>query len=173
MFYFDANLKKYELQFLWDKALLYLENLFLSNPTYDKLNSLVGFGWYYLIEGPIDSKKYEKDENNIALSIWIKYLNVGLKKFYNEPSFCFIAGYTLMLHGFYVETYKSNYEQVALDLLKKASNSTVDNLKEIVNIIFEYKKQKKYRRLKVKLEVLEQIFRGESLIEKYFKELYS
>ena len=38
--------------------------------------------------------------------------------------------------------------------------------------IFEYQKQKKYKPLKVKHEVLEQIFHGDSLLEEYFKELY-
>lgn len=173
MFYFDGNLKKYELEHSWDKALLYLENLFFSNPTYDKLNSLVGFAWYYLIEGPIDSKKYEKDENIIVLDIWKKYIGVGIKQCLNNPGFCFIGGYSLLMHGFYLEEYKTNHQQVGLDLLKKLNNSTDDNLKEIVNIIFEYQKQKKYKPLKVKHEVLEQIFHGDSLLEEYFKELYS
>ena len=173
MFYFDANLKRYESEYSWDKALLYLENLFLNYPTPDKLNSLVGFAWYYLIEGPIDSRKYEKDENSIALYIWEKYLNVGLEQYLNVPSFCFIAGYSLLMHGFYIEKYKNNYEQVGLDMLNKIKNFTARNLEEVVNIIFEYQKQKKYKPLKIKNEVLEKIFHGESLLEKYFIELYS
>ena len=63
--------------------------------------------------------------------------------------------------------------QVGLNLLEEVNNSTVDNLKEIVTIVFEYQKQKKYKPLKVKQEILEQIFHGESLLEEYFKELYS
>ena len=31
MFYFDGNLKKYELEHSWDKSLLYLERLFQNN----------------------------------------------------------------------------------------------------------------------------------------------
>lgn len=100
--------------------------MFQEQPTSEKLNSLVGFAWYYLIEGPIDSGKYDKDENNIAL-----------------------------------------------DLLKKAKNSTNDNLKEVVNVILEHSKQRKYKPLKVKHKTLEQIFHGDSLLEEYFKELYS
>ncbi|GEM_PF-4299212 len=172
MFYFDGNLKKYELEHSWDKSLLYLERLFQEQPTSEKLNSLVGFAWYYLIEGPIDSGKYDKDENNIALDIWKNYLSVGFGQYLNVPSFCFIAGYSILMHGFYIEEYKDNYEQVGLDLLQKVNNSITDNLKEIVNIIFEYQKQKKYKPLKVKHEVLEQIFHGDSLLEEYFKELY-
>ena len=172
MFYFDVNLKNYESEFSWDKALLYLEDLFLSNPSYNKLNSLVGFAWYYLIEGPVDSKKYEKDENVIALDIWEKYLRIGVEQYLNVPSFCFISGYSLLLHGFLIEEYKSNYKQFGLDLLKKANKSTDCCLKEIVNLVLEYQKQKKYKSLTVKREVLQQLFPGESLLEKYFKELY-
>lgn len=173
MFYFDGNLKNFESNHSWDKSLLYLERLFQEQPTCEKLNSLVGFAWYYLIEGPIDSGKYDKDENNIALDMWEKYIGVGLKKYLNAPSFCFIAGYSLLMHGFYLEKFKSNYQCVGLELLNKVINSTEDDLKEIANTIFEYGKQKKYKPLKVNYEILEQIFHGDSLLEEYFKELYS
>lgn len=173
MFYFDGNIKKYESKHFWDKSLLYLERLFQEQPTSEKLNSLVGFAWYYLIEGPIDSGKYDKDENNIALDIWEKYIGIGLEQYLKVASFCFIAGYSLLMHGFYIEKYKYNYEQIGLGLLKKANNSTNDNLKEVVNVILEHSKQRKYKPLKVKHEVLEQIFHGDSLLEEYFKELYS
>lgn len=173
MFYFDANLKEYESEYSWDKALIYLENLFLNNPTYDKLNSLIGFAWYYLIEGPVDSGKYGKDENSKALYIWKKYLNLGFEQYLNVPTFCFIAGYSLLLHGFYIEEYKTNYEQVGLRMLNNAINSTDNNLKEVANTVTLSQKQKKYMKPKVRREVLEQIFCGESLIERYFKELYT
>ncbi len=173
MFYYDMNLKKYESEFLWNKSLLYLEDLFLDKSTCEKTNSLVGFAWYYLIEGPIYSGKYDKDENSIALEIWKRYLKIGFKMFHNEPSFNFIAGYSLMMHGFYIEEYKNNYEQIGLDMLNKVKNSADQNLKEVVNIIFEYQKQKKYKPLKIKQEVIKQIFGGDSLLEKYFIELYS
>ena len=127
MFYFDGTLKKYELEYSWDEALVYLEELFLSNPSYEKLNSLVGFAWYYLIEGPIDSGKYNEDENNIALDIWERYIGVGLEQYLNITSFCFIAGYTLLMHGFYIDKYKCDYEQIGLDLLKKSYNSSRQN----------------------------------------------
>ena len=173
MFYFDDTLKQYEAVYSWDESLLYLENLFINNPTYDKINSLVGFAWYYLIEGPVDSGKYEKDENNIALSIWKKYLSIGFDQYLNIPSFRFIAGYSLLMNGFYIDEYKDNYEKIALDTLHKVNNYTDNDLKEVVNIILEYQKQKKYQPLKLKHGAAETIFHGESLLEKYFKELYN
>lgn len=142
MFYFDGNLKKYESEYSWDKALLYLEKLFQEQPTCEKLNSLVGFAWYYLIEGPIESGKYSKDENYSAINVWKKYIDVGLERYIDTPSFCFIAGYSILMHGFYLEEYKINYQQIGLNLLKKVKNSTDTNLKEIVDVIFAMSKQK-------------------------------
>ena len=72
MLYFDQNLKQYESAYSWDKALTYLENLFFNQPDVEILNSLIGFSWFYLIEGPIVSQKYDKDENILALDIWKK-----------------------------------------------------------------------------------------------------
>lgn len=173
MFYFDGNLKRYEAEYSWDKSLLYLERSFQEEPTTEKLNSLVGFAWYYLIEGPIDSKKYGNDENIIALDIWEKYLDVGFKQYFSSPGFCFVAGYSLLMHGFYLEKYKINYQQVGIELLNKAIDFADKNLQEVVNVILKHLKQRKYKPLKVKHDVLEQIFRGESLLEGYFKELYA
>ena len=173
MFYFDGNLKKYETDSSWDKSLLYLERLFQKEPTIEKLNSLVGFAWYYLIEGPIDSKKYGNDENIIAIYIWEKYIDVGFKQYLNNPVFCFIAGYSLLMHGFYLDKYKINYQQVGIELLNKSINFADKNLQEVVNVILKHSKQRKYKPLKIKHEVLEQIFHGDSLLEEYFKELYS
>ncbi len=172
LFYFDDSLKKHETEYSWDKALIYLENLFLNQPSSEKLNSLVGFSWYYLIEGPIDSGKYDKDENLIALDIWKKYLSIGLREYSNDPHFCFVAGYSILMHGFYIEEYKNNYEQVGVNLLNCAKVFNEPKLKEVVNIILEYQEQKKYKILKVKQETLNMLFSNDSLLENYFKKLY-
>lgn len=173
MFYFDGVLKKYEAEHSWDKALLHLEGQFLNFPTCEKLNSLIGFSWYYLIEGPINSRKYENDENYLALDVWKKYLCIGFKEYFNDPGFCFIAGYSLLLSGLHIEEYRNNYELVGIQLLNRVSHSDENNLKKVVSVILEYQKQKKYKPLMMKQEVLDQTFCGESLLEKYFKELYS
>ena len=172
MFYFDEKLKEYEATYSWDKALTHLENLFIESPTCEKLNSLVGFSWYYLIEGPIDSGKYGKDENSIALDIWEKYLDIGFEKYSDSPSFCFIAGYSLLMHGFYMNKYRSNNEQVGTNLLNKVKNSNADRLKVLVSIVLEHQNQKTYKPLKINQEVPRQIFVNESLLEGYFLGLF-
>ena len=63
MFYFDSNIKRFESEYSWDKALIYLESLFLKQTDKSILDSIVRFSWYYLIEEPIDSKKYDKNKN--------------------------------------------------------------------------------------------------------------
>ena len=173
MFYFDKNIKRFESENSWDKALIYLESLFFKQQDNRILNSLVGFSWYYLIEGPIVSKKYDKDENLLALDIWKKHLKNGLKNHKKDPAFYFIAGYTLLLHGFYIDDYSKNSELTGINLLKKAVNTNNIELQELVNLILKMQMQKKYKPLKMDKKVLEKLFNHGSLLEQYFIELYS
>lgn len=173
IFYFDKDLEQFESDYSWDKALTHLENLFSGHPNIKILNSLIGFSWYYLIEGPIDSKKYNKDENILALDIWKKYLKIGLNNYNDNFTVCFIAGYTLLLHGVYIDEYSTNSRLIGINLLEKATGTNDFNLKELSNLILKLEKQKKYKPLKLKKETLDSLFDNDSLIEKYFKELYS
>ncbi|MBE5731020.1 MAG: hypothetical protein E7350_03635 [Clostridiales bacterium] len=173
MFYYDKNLKEYEAKFSWDNALICLEKLFISKPSNEILNSLIGFSWYYLVEGAIESKKYGEDENTLALDMWSKYLRIGFDKYENDVGFCFIAGYTLLLHGFYIEEYKANNDSVAIDLLKNAEKTDNAYLKELVGCVLKMHSQKKYKPLKVKGEALRELFKNGSLLESYLKELFA
>lgn len=89
MFYFDKNIEAYEAECSWDKVLAYLEEMFIHEQKISIINSLVGYAWYYLIKGPIDSGKYENDENHCALEVWSKYLKIGINRFSNDLSFMF------------------------------------------------------------------------------------
>ena len=169
MFYFDESLKKYESEYLWDNALQYLDNEFKGQPTCQKLNSLVGFSWFYLLEGPVESKKYEKGESSLALHMWEKYLEIGLESYRDMDDFCFIAGYTILLHGFYTNKYKYNHKQLGRNLLKNIKDS---NLTEIVKVVLDMEKQKRYHPLKVKDGIVDKLFAGDSLLDNYFQELY-
>ena len=173
MFYFDKNIKRFESEYSWDKALIYLESLFLKQTDKSILDSIVGFSWYYLIEGPIVSKKYDKDKNLLALDFWKRYLKIGLNNYKEDPAFCFIAGYTLLMNGFYIDEYNTNSELIGIALLKKAANTTNVNLKELVNLILKIHRQKKYEPLKMNKKTLDKLFNHDSLLEQYFKELYT
>lgn len=173
MFYFDSNIKRFESEYSWDKALIYLESLFLKQTDKSILDSIVGFSWYYLIEGHIVSKKYDKDKNLLALDFWKRYLKIGLNNYKEDPAFCFIAGYTLLMNGFYIDEYNTNSELIGIALLKKAANTTNVNLKELVNLILKIQRQKKYESLKMNKKALDELFNHDSLLEQYFKELYT
>ena len=100
VFYYDRTLSAYEESFQWDQALSYLETLYHQREDARILYSLVGFSWFYEIEGPHESKLHADDPNRSALGVWKKYLDLGERKAGKDPLFLFIAGYTLSLHGF-------------------------------------------------------------------------
>ena len=78
-----------------------------------------------------------------------------------------------MLHGFYIDEYSTNSELIGINLLKKAANTTNVNLKELVNLILKIQRQKKYESLKMNKKALDELFNHDSLLEQYFKELYT
>jgi hypothetical protein len=170
MFYVDDYLIKYESDCSWDKALMYLEDLFTKQPNVKVLNALIGFSWYYLTEGPVISRQYENDENILALGFWKKYLSIGLAQYKDLPEFCFIAGYTLILDGFYID---KQSKDIGLDLLKTAANTTDPNLAQLTFSIIELERHNDYQPLNVNAKVLDTLFSHGSLLENYFKELFS
>ncbi len=170
MFYFDEIIKKYENNFSWDEALDYLENKFLKDTNMDIVNSLVGFSWYYLIEGPIDSGKYEKDENENALSVWEKYINIGTQIAKDNQYFYFIAGYTLSLSGFIISP---DYEIKGRLFMEKCYNIATDlSLKIVAHNFLKNENSKKYIPLENGRDICKKIFGGDSLLEKYFREIW-
>lgn len=173
MFYFDEVIRKFEKGYCWDKALIHLEKIYVNQPDVNIINSLVGFSWYYLIEGPVDSHQFSQDSNELALDIWKKYINIGLTKYKNDYSFCFIAGYTLLLHGFYIKEYQNNYESVGINLLQTASITDDPNLKQLVDCILKMQMQKKYKPLKIDSTVLDNLFDETPLLKKYFEEIFT
>lgn len=56
MFYFDDKIYAFEKNAAFNDCLRYLENLFQKTGASNVLNSLIGFSWYYLIEGPLDTQ---------------------------------------------------------------------------------------------------------------------
>lgn len=173
MFYFDDILQKYETEYAWDKALIYLEELFIKERDTATLNSLIGFSWYYLVEGPFINSKYGKDEGELPLVTWEKYIKIGMDHYANDYRFSFIAGYTLLLHGFFIKAYQQNYKSIGLEVLKSSSNTTDIHLKELVDTIIDLEHSKKYVKPKVSITTLNNLFPENSLLEKYFKDIFS
>lgn len=171
MFYYDDTIKSFEKNFLWEKSLSYLEEKFNELQSITILNSLIGFSWYYLIEGPVESKKYGNDENSIALEYWNKYSKLAFEKYVNNHSTCFILGYTLLLHGFLLQQYKNNCEIIGLSLINEASKSNNIYIQELAEHIIYLDKSKKIRVLVNYDKICNELFNNGSLIENYFKEI--
>ena len=171
IFYYDEMLSSYESDYQWDQALGYLEKLYAERKESKIINALVGFSWFYLIEGSIVSKKSENDQNTMALSIWKKYIDLGTIESSKDPIFNFIAGYTLSLHGFYIsEEYEKKGNQFVKTCLYLTKNTLLQQLAE--NFLNnEY--SNKYKPLKNGKEICEQFFNGESLLDHYFNEIFN
>lgn len=169
MFYFDNNLKQYEKSYQWGMALNYLEDLYSKTKRVDVLCSLIGFSWYYFVEGGCISGNRNEDDNG-ELECWKKYINIGINEFSNIDTINFISGYTLSLHGFFIST---KYENLGIDLIKNCFNLTHNScLKALSDNFLNNYYKKRIHKLAHPLLVLNQLFFGESLLDQYFKEIY-
>lgn len=175
IFYFDKKIELLERQFKWDSALIYLEEKFNTNFSVEILNSLIGFSWYYTVEGPLESKKYELDECQYGILFWKKYIDFGIKEEIDNPFFYFIAGYTLCLHGFLIDQkYGRNYENLGIALMRKCIILSVgSSINRIATHFVNMHGAKKYIPLEIDIDDLKKIFSSNSLLEKYFIEIYS
>lgn len=170
LFYYDDYIEQLEQQFLWDKSLAYLERIYSLNQEISKLNSLIGFAWFYEIEGPIISKKYGNDPNKNALAIWKKYIDLGNKIAADDPTQLFISGYTLSLHGFFIS---GEYERKGLDYMRKCQAIT-DNpmLKQLADNFLLNRNSRKYKHIEKGSDICQKLFDGQSLLDEYFREIY-
>lgn len=171
IFYFDKRIKELESEMRFNDSLFYLESLYIKNHSIEILNSLIGFSWYYFIEGPIESKRYDKEDTTKSFEYWKKYVDEAINNFYNcEASTLFICGYTLSLHGFFLE---KTYEQKASLFIKQSlENCKDESLFELIKTFQAMSNQKKYKPLKISDKYLMDLFDTNSLIGKYFIEIY-
>lgn len=170
IFYFDQKLKEYEDNFNWDQALIYLEDVYKKTRNIKVINSLIGFSWYYFIEGGVESQKYSKDCCERGLMTWKKYIDIGIQEYYNDPSFNFICGYTLFLHGFFINV---EYEKMGMMFMKNCLKLSNGTIKLLANYFLKNTSKRKYVVLENNVEICEDLFDGNSLLERYFFEIYS
>lgn len=78
-----------------------------------------------------------------------------------------------MLHGFYIDEYSTNSELIGINLLGKAIQTSNSNLQELSGLILKLYRQKNYKPLKMNKETLDKLLNHDSLLEQYFKELYT
>lgn len=171
LFYFDELLSSYEKKFQWDESLNHLQRVFSEQKQIDVLASLIGFSWFYLVEGPVVSKRYAYDSNTSALKIWKDYLDIGITAEEKNPIINFIAGYTLSLHGFYIS---EEYERKGPLVMQKCYDMSENlMLKDLAENFLNNNKSAEYIPLERGDEICACFFNGSSLLDNYFNEIYS
>ena len=175
MFYYDLVLKESESKFNWKIALEYLDMLYVEEHSEQIVVTIVGFAWYYFIEGAVESKSYNLESCQIGLDYWKKYLDIGFKEFYDSPFFCFIAGYTLALHGFFIEGEAHvDQEERGYSLMKKCLKTANDDiLKEVSDCFLKRRNATNIGSFGLKEDRLKLLFDTDSLIDKYFIRIFS
>ena len=169
MFYYDLNLKKYESLYKWDDALIYLEKLYKGNDV-TLLTTIIGFSWYYFVEGPLISKMYSKDESLNPQKIWKKYVDLTIKNNISDQYLLYILGYTLSVHGLYLGP---NYESIGNQYMQKAKMVCTDpKLSVLLDTFIEMSNRKKYEPVYLPDELLLEVFNSGSLLDKYFIDTY-
>ena len=170
-FYCDKQVIEYEKHFKWDCVLSYLEQLYSECNKNDILNALIGYSWYYLIEGPVISGKYAEDDNVNALDVWKKYIDIGIHAAKDDPSFLFIAGYTLSLHGFLIG---AEYEQTGSHLLREClALSKCTMTCELARSIINNENASHYLLPGNGKEICLNLFGCESMLSEYFTEIFA
>ena len=172
MFFYDDKIKKYERQLDYNALLQYLEQIIDTNQN-EIIPTIIGYAWYFSVEGDVNvqPKQYNYES---YLKIWKKYIDIGIERYSENVVFHFIAGYTLSLHGIYLDAfYGEPYEKKGIALMKKCfqiSNGTlVGKLAE--NFLLN-EKAKKYIYMENAKVLCDQLFNKGSLLDSYFRAIY-
>lgn len=170
MFFYDEMLAECEKNFRWDRALFYLERLYSVKQNGAVLNTIVGNSWLYAVEGTSISGQYDHQLDDMCLCIWKKYIDIGETIANNDPEFCFIAGYTLSLHGFLIgDSYEKKGNMFIKKCLKLTNASPLHKLAE--NFVLNETALQRIH-LQDEKNICQQIFAGNSLLEHYFTEIF-
>lgn len=166
--FFDADIGVYEDELNFAAAIEYMEKIFNSIQRDDLIATLVGTSWYYLVEGDVNqSPKDYKWE--YFLSKWKQYIDIGLELYPDSERFCYIAGYTLSLHGIYIN---SEYEKKGLQLMSHCEEVAISPaIKRLAQIFIEKSKRKKVTLSAQEKEIIQELFPSESMLDNYFKQI--
>ncbi|HBF86448.1 MAG TPA: hypothetical protein DDW54_02075 [Clostridiales bacterium] len=173
MFFFDDKIKQYEQIMDYDTLLLYLEEIFWNDPN-EILPAIIGYAWYFSIEGNVNVSPKQYNYQTY-LNIWKKYIDIGLEHFTINPVFDFIAGYSLSLHGMYLDfAFERKYEKEGLKLMKKCVELSKDiSLGKVAENFLINAKSRKRVPLENGDKICKELFNGDSVLDKYFSEIYA
>ena len=171
MFYYDDFLLSCEHNYQWDDALKHLDELYRKDKRLQVLYSLIGFSWFYLTSGPLIEKSYSNNLNEFALSIWKYYINLGSIDAFDDPFFNFITGYTLSLHGIYINEW---YERMGILYINRCLLLTKnEHLRLLAENFMHNQYSDCYLCVKDCDIVCKEFFNGNSLLDEYFKTIYN
>lgn len=169
LFYFDEYVKEREAIGDYTPVIERLESIYTATAKAETVTSLVGYSWYYLIEGDVNTATVNYDYE-LHLKKFKQYIDIGLEKFSDDEGFCFTAGYCLDLHGFYLG---EEYERKGKELMKKCLQSSRDGaLGCLAEIFLSDGKKKKHDEQRINAAVAE-LFPSGSLLDKYFRQIFS
>lgn len=169
LFYYDCIIKEYEQQHKFLNIVNYLIKLYTHNNTSKILNTIIAYSWYFSISQEYDADTYTNWETYIGF--WIKNIDIGLKKFPEDPGFNFIAGYSLGIHYEYVNKYRNNRKEYLIYMKKAAMQKDNLAIKLLAENFLENDKSRKIIFLHNN-KIVNMLFPSSSLIDVYFKELY-
>ena len=173
MFYFDDKIKQYEQMLDYDTLLLYLENMYWNNPN-EILPAIIGYSWFFSIEGNVNVSPKQYNYQTY-LNIWKKYIDIGIKQFMTNPIFDFIAGYSLSLHGIFLDSvFGGKYEKEGIRLIKSCLELSKDNsLGKVAENFLLNEKSRKHVSLGNSTIICKELFNSDSILDKYFLEIYA
>ena len=163
LFYYDNDLRKAEKQLDLVEVIRILSKKANCEKNARNLSTLLINAWFYYFEGDVNSFPVTYDAD-LFISTWKESIDKGVKEFFDSDCFCFVAGYTLKLHGFYFDF---EYESKGQMLMERCRQITLDDRLlgfanyNMGNKKFPYKSKEYYKKL----------FANNSIIDQYFCEM--
>lgn len=169
MFYFDDYIDAYEKELNFYPIIVYLEKHFKKSRDIVFLTTLIGSSWYYLVEGSVNQDPVDYDWRKF-LAKWKEYADLSLKEYFDNEYVCFILGYTLYLHGIYIDV---NYEEKGKELIERCHKiSTTKEIKILSDYLYlESKERKKINQYDMN-EACYKLFPTTSILDSYFKMIF-
>ena len=169
MFFYNDILRKYEDEMDYFPIIEYLENMLKKNNNPMILTTLIASLWYYFIEGDVNQKPKNYDWKKLLVK-WKEYVDLSLKEYLDNEKTCFILGYTLDLHGFYID---EQYYKKGKELMRRCFEiATIKEIKTLAEDFLLNSKKKRQLNQNIINEACQKLFPTNSVLDSYFKEIY-
>lgn len=166
IFYSDENIRKKEKELDFKSVIEILEEKFnaTNEPIY--LTTLIGYTWYFYIEGDIISQSTDYSWKYF-LEKWKYYISLGLQNFDTDANVCWIIGYSIYLHWIHLGP---KYQDVGPEMLELSYTLLQNN--QLKSITYCIKENVAVSSLGISVNDLE-LFPTNSILDSYFKEIFT